>query len=119
LREVLDILQPKYLIPVHGTVTQQRALEDIAIEKDINANNILIPTLGDIFSYDEKTLERYDNVEIEKKFMDITGIDDMDVSLLKRRDKLRFGIAVISLIIDKKDWFVFNSTQKTNFYIIH
>ena len=108
LREVLHILQPKYLIPIHGTVTQQGALEDIALEEeiDININNILTPTIGDIFSYHNGRLKISDNIDTEKKFLDITGIDDMDISLIKKRDKLKLGIAIISLTIDKKDWFV-------------
>jgi len=31
----------------------------------------------------------------------------MEMSLIKKRDKLKFGVAVISVLIDKSDWFVF------------
>jgi len=103
--KVLNILQPKNLIPIHGTLFQQKALESIASELKIK--KILIPIIGDIFKYSKSNLKRYKNIELDKKFLDITGFDDMDYRLLKKRDNLKLGIAIISLIIDKKDYFVF------------
>ena len=105
IRKVLAILKPKNVIPVHGTISQQKALEEIALEQSIK--NILIPVVGDIFSYNALKLKRYNNIDVEKRFLDITGFDDMDYRLIKERDNLKLGVAVISLIIDKKDYFLF------------
>jgi mRNA degradation ribonuclease J1/J2 len=73
----------------------------------MNIKDVLIPNIGDLFNYKRKKLNRYKTIETEKKFLDITGFDDMSVTLLKKRDNLKLGVAIISLIIDKKDWFVF------------
>lgn len=105
IRKVLDVLKPKNVIPIHGTISQQKALESIAIEK--NVKNVLIPVIGDIFTCNSSKLRRTDNIEVEKKYLDITGFDDMDYYLIKQRDNLKLGVAIISLIIDKKDYFVF------------
>ena len=106
LKTILNILKPKTVIPVHGTIYQQKALEDIAL--NLNIQNIIIPSLGDIYSYDgELKLEK--NLEIKTRFSDITGFDDMDYSIIKERDKLKYGVAFISVIIDKKDYFLFKN----------
>ena len=109
LREIIKILKPDNLIPVHGTLMQQNALKKIALQE--NVKNIMIPSLGDIFSYDGEKLNHEKTIELSKKFLDITGFDDMDYSLIKERDKLKLGICAISLIIDKRDYFLLKNPK--------
>ena len=105
LREVINLIKPKNLIPVHGTLLQQTALKEIAVEEGVK--NVKIPSLGDIFIFTDGIVKYHRTIELKRRFLDITGFDDMEFSLLKERDKLKLGVAVISLIIDKRDYFLF------------
>ncbi len=111
LREMLRIMQPRFLLPIHGQYSMMNAHRKIALEEGMPEKNALITDNGHIISITP------DKVSISKKpvtvgpvMVDGSGIGDVGGIVLNDRMKLaENGIFVIIAVIDKKTRKIKNS----------
>lgn len=105
LKMMLNMLMPKYFIPVQGEFRNLRKHAEIAAETGVTAENIHILAKGttlELSGNKSKTL--LNNVSVGNILVDGRGIGDVEDSVLKDRKLLsNDGIFVASYAISKKE----------------
>lgn len=102
LREMLQIVRPKFFVPVHSGALGRRYHAEIGIQEGISRQNILLPDNGDSLYFTKDSVERGGQVPHGGLLVDQTG---SLVSSLVVKDRLMLseeGIVSVILTIDKR-----------------
>lgn len=102
LKLMLNIVKPKYFMPVHGEYRHLVYHSMLAKKTDIPGENIFILRNGDILEIDDNGARRNGSVNSGRIFIDGKGMGDVEEMVL--RDRLRLahdGIVIILLAIEK------------------
>ncbi len=111
LKQMIDIMKPKFFMPIHGQYSMQKAHAELARQKGIPEKNIAVVDNGQIIRIDKE------NIAIDKKSMNVnpvmvdgSGIGDVGgVVLHDRLELAESGIFVLVVVIDKKTRQIKNS----------
>ncbi|GAA0332256.1 ribonuclease J [Bacillus carboniphilus] len=102
LKLMMNLMQPKYLIPVHGEYRALYAHAKIGKEAGISPENILIPDRGDIIECSEKGISQIGKVPAGNVLIDGIGVGDVGNIVLRDRKLLsQDGIFIIVVTINK------------------
>lgn len=104
LKEMISIMKPKFLIPVHGQYSMLAAHAEIAKEMGIPEKNVLVVENGQIVNLTAKT------ISLEKKtvpsnyvMVDGLGIGDVGEVVLRDRQMLaQDGMFVVVAAVDRQ-----------------
>ena len=102
LKLMLNLVRPKYFMPVHGEYRHLVYHSMLARKLDIPKENIFILKNGDILEISDKEARRNGRVNSGRIFIDGKGMGDVEEMVL--RDRLRLahdGIVLILLGIEK------------------
>lgn len=102
LKLMLNLIKPKYFMPVHGEYRHLVYHSMLAKKLEIPKENIFIMKNGDILEITEQGARKGGNVNSGRIFIDGKGIGDVEEMVL--RDRLRLahdGIVLIILAIEK------------------
>lgn len=102
LKLMLNLIKPKYFIPVHGEYRHLVYHSMLAKKTDIPKENIFILRNGDVLDISDKEAVRNGSVSSGRIFIDGKGIGDVEEVVL--RDRLRLahdGIVLILLAVEK------------------
>jgi ribonuclease J len=102
LKLMLNLIRPKYFMPVHGEYRHLVYHSMLARKLDIPKENIFILKNGDILEISDKEARKNGRVNSGRIFIDGKGIGDVEEMVL--RDRLRLahdGIVLIILGIEK------------------
>jgi ribonuclease J len=102
LKLMLNLIKPKYFMPVHGEYRHLIYHSMLAKKTDIPKENIFIMNNGDILEITDKEARKNGNVNSGRIFIDGRGGGDVEEMVL--RDRLRLahdGIVLILLAIAK------------------
>ena len=102
LKLMLNLVRPKYFMPVHGEYRHLVYHSMLARKLDIPKENIFILNNGDILEISDKEARRNGRVNSGRIFIDGKGMGDVEEMVL--RDRLRLahdGIVLILLGIEK------------------
>jgi ribonuclease J len=102
LKLMLNLVKPKYFIPVHGEYRHLVYHSMLAKKMDIPKENIFILKNGDIVEISESGASKNGNVGSGRVYIDGKGMGDVEEMVL--RDRLRLahdGIVLILIAIDK------------------
>ncbi len=98
---ILNLVKPKYFIPVHGEQKHLRRHELTAQSVGIPKENIIIPELGSVVEMNESFINATASVPVGRVFVDGTGVCDVGKSILRDRKNLSTdGIVIISAAVD-------------------
>jgi len=101
-RVILNLVKPKYIIPVHGDITQRLTFKREAVKMGWDPKNVLMLEDGSIVEIDE----RHELVFSRKKLpLEALGVDGMSIGSLETRaikDRIQLGEEGV-LIINTKD----------------
>lgn len=102
---MMDLLKPKYFIPVKGEYRYMVGNANLADNLGYKKENILLKQNGDIVSIVDKELdENFEHMFVDDVLIDGTSSDDIGDLVLKDREMLsENGIVLISASISKKD----------------
>lgn len=100
--EMIDIVQPKFFIPVMGDYTGKRYHIELAIEHGIPRKNTLNPDNGDVISISKDKMEIVGKVPHGTILVDQTGAVVSSVVVKDRLMLSREGLVAVILTIDKK-----------------
>jgi len=102
---MMDLMKPKYFIPVKGEYRYMVGNADLANHLGIKPENILLKQNGDIISIVNKKLENnFERIFIDDVLIDGTSNDDIGELVIKDREMLsENGIVLISASLAKKD----------------
>lgn len=100
---MIDLLKPKYYMPVEGEYRYMVNNAMLANELGVSNENIILKTNGEIVKIENKKLiECYDKIDINDVLIDGNTNDDIGELVLKDREMLsENGIVLISATLDK------------------
>lgn len=101
LWEMIQLIRPQFIVPIHGGRLRRRYHADLAIQAGVLRQNVLLPDNGDSLYFSSETIERGGQVPHGSILVDQTG---NAVSGLVVKDRLMLseqGIINVVLTIDK------------------
>jgi ribonuclease J len=96
-RRMIELLQPRCFMPVHGTLHHLKRHADFA--RELGIPNVILAENGDVVEVSHASMRKVDVVEVGK----IATWDGEEVSedVLREREALgRTGIAIVTLAVD-------------------
>jgi ribonuclease J len=104
LKFMINLMKPKYLIPVHGEYRMLKAHRKLAMECGLTDEQILIPDRGDILEMKEGNLALAGKVPSGNILIDGIGVGDVgNIVLRDRRLLSQDGILIVVVTLTKQD----------------
>lgn len=103
LQLMMNLLKPKYVIPVQGEyrllAANSRCAQEIGVQKD----NIFITSKGDVIEYDHDKLLLASSIEVGNTLIDGSGVGDIGNIVLRDRKILsEDGVFIAVVTIDRR-----------------
>lgn len=104
IKVLIQILNPKYFIPIKGEYQHFVAVSDVAKKMSIKDDYIIIVDNSEIITFNDGKLQDYrDSITIEDVMIDGLGIGDVGVKVIDDRNQLQNdGVVIIGMTIDGK-----------------
>lgn len=103
LQLMLNLLRPKFVVPVIGEYRLLAAHAEIAHEIGIPYSHIFIPAMGDILSIEKGKMHNAGHVDAGNTMIDGIGVGDIGNIVLRDRKMLaEDGIFIAVVTIDRK-----------------
>lgn len=104
LKMMLNVMKPKYFIPVQGEFKMQIAHAKLAAESGVLPENIFLLEKGDVASYDGKDMISSEKVTAGNVLIDGSGVGDVgNIVLRDRRLLSEDGIFIAVITIDPRE----------------
>lgn len=101
LKLIMNLVRPKFFIPVHGEQKHMRRHAALAESVGIPEKNILVPDLGSVVHINKDKITKEGSVPVGRVFVDGSGVGDVGLSVLGDRKKLSSdGVMIISAVLD-------------------
>jgi ribonuclease J len=117
LKMMINLLHPKYLIPVHGTYFMLRIHGELGEAVGLKPENILIGENGKVINFDEKAKGTVTNEKVLTNYIMVDGLGVGDVGEVVLRDRqvlAQDGMFTIVVIIDSKTKKIIGTPQVTS-----
>ena len=102
LKLMLNLVKPKYFIPIHGEYKHLKKHALIAQGAGIEENNIVIADLGGVITINEDSVKVDQSVTAGQIFVDGLGVGDVgSVVLRDRRHLSQDGLVVVVFTVDR------------------
>src|SRR5574344_433363 len=99
--EELKLMQPKYMMPIHGEYRMLKKHTDIAVRCDVPRENTFICSNGDVLSLSKGKVTRAGSVQAGDVYVDGNRIGDVGNAVMKDRKVMaNDGIVVVIANID-------------------
>jgi ribonuclease J len=102
LREMINLVRPKYLMPVHGGALRRRYHGQLAIEEGIARDNVILAENGDSYYFSTEGFENGGQVPHGSLLVDQTGTIVSGIVVKDRIMMAQDGIVAVVLTIDRK-----------------
>ncbi len=100
---MLNLVRPKYFIPVHGEQKHLLAQRETAVSVGMDKHNVLLPMLGMQVEVNKNLLKMGGAVPFGNRLIDGAGIGEMESNVLKERKQLsEDGICVVILNVNAR-----------------
>ncbi len=98
LKLLLNLVKPKYFIPIHGEYRHLTKHAQLAVETGMPRENTFIIENGDILRFHDRTAEVRDQVQTGRVLVDGKGVGDVGELVLRDRRKLSGDGMIIALL---------------------
>ncbi|MFC6206158.1 ribonuclease J [Levilactobacillus tongjiangensis] len=103
LQLMLNLLKPKYLVPIQGEYRLLNAHANAAMELGMPADHVFILAKGDVLTYDKGEMGLGEGIEVGDTMIDGIGVGDIGNIVLRDRKVLADdGIFIAVVTIDRK-----------------
>ncbi|KAB8121816.1 MAG: ribonuclease J [Candidatus Phytoplasma cynodontis] len=103
LKLILNLIKPKFFIPVHGEHIMLRAHKQLAVECGVDPKNIFILDNGDIVGINQNNAEIVCKRSNSNIYIDDSGVEDLSNLVLKERRILsEEGLLSVIISVDFK-----------------
>ena len=103
MKLMLNIVNPRYLIPVHGELRHLKQHKVLAEESEFPADNVLVIENGEVIEFDDGKLAIKDRIPGNYVFVDGSRVGEIGPSVVREREQLaQDGVVLISLVLDRK-----------------
>ncbi|NMA07276.1 MAG: ribonuclease J, partial [Ruminococcaceae bacterium] len=102
IKLMLNLIKPKYFVPVHGEYKHLKKNIEIALSSGIESENIVMPVIGGVIEVGENSIKKAETVISGRILVDGLGVGDVGSSVLKERKHLsQYGLMVVVCTYDK------------------
>jgi ribonuclease J len=99
---LMNLVQPKHFIPIHGELRQLTRHAHLAVELGIPEENVMVVENGQTVSLSGGRMQLGERIPGDYVFVDGESIGDVDFDIMRERSKLaRNGIFLIDISVDK------------------
>lgn len=103
LKIMINTVQPRFFIPVHGEYRHLVKHRQLAISLGMEPSNCLIVEDGTVVSLSEDSISTVERIETGKTLVDGKGVGDVGGLVLRdRRHLSEDGLVIASLVINKE-----------------
>ncbi len=103
MKLMLNMVSPKYLIPIHGELRHLKQHAILAEETGFPADNVLVIENGHVIEFEDGELVIKDRIPGSYVFVDGSRVGEIGPSVVKEREQLsQDGVVLISLVLDSK-----------------
>lgn len=101
LKLIMNLVKPKYVIPVHGEQKHLCKHAGLAATMGIPEENILITNIGNVIEISKKSMKVTDTVTAGRVLVDGLGVGDVGSIVLRDRKHLaEDGVIVVAMTFD-------------------
>lgn len=101
--DMIDMVKPKFFLPIYGDYTGKKYHIDLAVEHGIPRKNCLNVGNGDVVSFSPNSMEQTDKVPHGTVLVDQTGAIVSSVVVKDRLMLSNEGLVAVVLTIDKRN----------------
>jgi ribonuclease J len=102
MKLMLNIINPKYLIPVHGELRHLKQHAVLAVESEFPTENVLVIENGEVIEFEGGKLEIKDRIPGNYVFVDGSRVGEIGPSVVREREQLaQEGVVLISLVLER------------------
>jgi ribonuclease J len=103
LREMIDLLQPRDVLPFHGEHRHMALYADLAIEEGIPVDQITFAEIGDVVEITPERIEVNEQIDAGYVYVDGASVGEIGESVIRdRRALARDGILMVVVSIDRE-----------------
>ncbi len=100
-KQLLNILRPKYFVPVHGELRHLHAHAGLAQQVGIKPENIATVENGRVLEFTQNSMHIGERVPGRYIYVDGTGIGDIGPAVLRERNRLgEDGFVIVNMLVD-------------------
>jgi ribonuclease J len=102
MKLLINLVRPKYVIPIHGELRQLKQHALLAQSLGIPAENIPVVENGQVIEFHDGVLRSGPRVPGSYVFVDGSGVGDIGPAVMREREALSMdGVVVVHLIVDR------------------
>jgi ribonuclease J len=99
---LIDMVRPKYFLPIHGELRQLKQHGKLAVEMGIPDENVIVVENGQIVELSGGRIKLGERIPGGYIFVDGQSIGEVDYDIMREREKLaRNGIFLIDISVDE------------------
>ncbi len=103
MKLLLNLVRPKFFVPVHGELRHLHSHADLAFDLGIPSENIAVVENGQVLEFTSDSMTIAERIPGGYVFVDGSGIGDVGPAVLRDREALaRDGFLMIVGVVDKK-----------------
>jgi ribonuclease J len=102
IKLLINLVRPKFLIPVHGELRQLKQHAVLAKQLGIPEENIPVIENGQVVEFMDGRMQLAERVPGGYVFVDGSGVGDIDPAIMRERETLaQDGVVLIHLVLNK------------------
>ena len=100
LCSMLDLVRPRFFMPVHGEYRHQFKHVELAVSRGIPERNTAIPNIGEVWGVNHNSLRQHSNITAGNVYVDGDVIEDGNGIIRDRRILAEYGVLVVLIAIN-------------------
>lgn len=102
LKLMLNLIRPKYFIPVHGEYRMLKQHGELAVMMGVEKDHVLIGDNGQIFEFSSRSGHKTGRVNAGRVFVDGLGVGDVGNIVIRDRQQLAMeGVVIVVMTLAK------------------
>jgi ribonuclease J len=102
LRKMIDLLRPKYTVPIHGEYRHMALYRELSVDAGIKRDHVLLPEIGGVIEFTKDNANQRGRVKSGNILVDRLGDRGNPQTVLRTRENLTDdGFVVVTLIVDR------------------
>lgn len=103
LKKMIDLLRPKFVVPIHGEYRHMVLYRELAMETGIPADHIFFPEIGGVLEFTKDTAAHQGRVKAGNILVDRLGDrGNGQVTLRNRENIADDGVVVVTIVVDRE-----------------
>jgi ribonuclease J len=103
LRHMLDLVRPRYLVPLHGEHRMLWLLRELAVECGLQRENVFLTEIGDVVAFSGEGAQREEPIQSGSVLVDGLTIGEVTNVVLRDRRRLAAdGVLFVSITLDRE-----------------